>query len=955
MAINTQKLLPSAKTSSSLAKANVGKILSGSSIKTKKIDTKKLVGPLVKRDEPGEIVNILTDIDTRLKLILGEEQRQKGKKQKEKEKAEFQKEEQKLEAPKEAKKFKLPGLAAPGMSFLDRIKRFLFFTALGWLFTKFQDQLPKLEGVLKTITQVYGIAENIFKFLLGTFVNFIDRGYKTYDKVRDLAKSIGGEKAQQDFDKLSGKLNEYINYVLIGGMALTGAINSFNKAAGRSTAEAAKKTTGEVAKGAATKGILQKTAQASRIGATRATQAVVGKQATRQLLRLAKGTLSRLPILGGLVEFGLSWALGDPVGKAAFRGVGTLLLGAVGSLILPGFGTFAGGLIGAELAGKLYELLFENKQQKGKVQKKQSGGPVTRGGKSKGSPTRTIKISRRKPQKIKPKQSQPGKDVGGKKKIRELYPDPSVRTDIEGEQKGPWWNLLSPLPKNPTAKQIQDRDKKIKSLPNSYKALTGVAKKLKDIPFGIGHLMGGAIDIALGEKLNPNAVKNLSSGISYLISSIANNQISSSIRDIEKEVSKMQTGGSVPRTGIRDLTKRDDAQLAKDINNVLGNLIQQKVDEAIREVQKQLMPGKYGKPEETEDGGGGGGDDGTPGARLRDGSNVQIEADLLEYFTVLYGKNAAIGIVANLRRESGYRTKTSDNKLYEGMAQWDRGDRWPRLVKWAESKGLDPYSRNVQAQYIAVELKQLGTDKRLKQVKTAEEAARLFYVEFERGANRNNYEGSDTEIKHDDFIKDISKRNPNIGKRSDQVVVKPTSTPGQNQYGPYVKDELGTKLSGDLGDFMKAWGGVPGSIWQHSRHGGQGYRNYPSYHNVDRAIDLGANADEQGPILKKIQEFNKLKGVRPVQLLHAGNDSGHQDHVHVAYQGGGHVPKQSPNRNTSKLSSYPLYSLEGGMLIAIQPIEKIVYVSSPSKKRSSISFISDMSVNNNGAMGLARG
>jgi len=249
MAVNTQKLLPAAKTTSALAKVNVGKIFSSSLIKTKKIDTKKLVGPLAKRDEPGAIVNTLTDIDTRLKLILGEEQRQQSKKKKEKEKAEFQKAEEKLEAPKEAKKFKLPGLTVPGMSFLDRIKRFLFFTALGWLFTKFQDQLPKLEGVLKTITRVYGIAENIFKFLLGTFVNFIDRGYQTYDKVRDLAKSIGGEKAQQDFDKLSGKLNEYINYVLIGGMALTGAINSFNKAAGRSTAqvakEAAKKTTGD--------------------------------------------------------------------------------------------------------------------------------------------------------------------------------------------------------------------------------------------------------------------------------------------------------------------------------------------------------------------------------------------------------------------------------------------------------------------------------------------------------------------------------------------------------------------------------------------------------------------------------------------------------------------------------------------------------------------------------------
>ena len=138
MAVNTQKLLPAAKTTSALARANVGKIFSSSLIKTKKIDTKKLVGPLSKRDEPGAIVNTLTDIDSRLKLLLNEEQRQQNKKKKEKEKADFEKQEKRLEAPKEAKKFKLPGLNVPGMSFLDRIKRFLFFTALGWLFTKFK-------------------------------------------------------------------------------------------------------------------------------------------------------------------------------------------------------------------------------------------------------------------------------------------------------------------------------------------------------------------------------------------------------------------------------------------------------------------------------------------------------------------------------------------------------------------------------------------------------------------------------------------------------------------------------------------------------------------------------------------------------------------------------------------------------------------------------------------------
>ncbi len=646
MAINTQKLLPSAK-GSPLEKIRTSIIKPTVSIKKKTIDTKKLIGPIKDQDQFGEddpksIQKTLMNIDSSLKLLLGEEQRKQVKKRKEKEKEDFEKEEKKLEAPKEAKKFNFPKLSLPGASFLDKIKRFLFFTALGWLFTKFQDQLPKLLGVVKIITQVYQVAENIFKFLLESVVNFIDRGYQAYDKVRDLAKSIGGEKAQQEFDNLSTNLNKYINYVLIGGMALTGAINSFakevkGKKGGKGGATAAGVGTGPKVAGrtptgyrldrgrfaskgfenVATpgqtkvaqyaplkKGLLTKTNQASRIGAKKATQAVIGKQATKQLLRLAKGPLSRLPIIGGLVEFGLSWALGDPVGKAAFRGIGTLLLGSVGSLILPGFGTFVGGWAGAELAGKLYEVLFENKQPKSKVQTKQGGGSVTRGGKPQNAPTRSIKITRRKPPKIRPKQSQPGKDIGGKKKIKELYPDPSARIEIEGDQKSPWFNLLPPLPKNATPAQKEERDKKIKSLPNSYKALTGVAKKLKDIPFGIGALMGGAVDIALGEKLPRNAIQSLSGGISYLISSIANQQVSSSLSNIGREISKMATGGVVPQ--FKDFTKRDDLELEKDINKILGGLIQKKVDEAIREVQKQLMPAKYFEGTTAEDGPGGG-------------------------------------------------------------------------------------------------------------------------------------------------------------------------------------------------------------------------------------------------------------------------------------------------------------------------------------------------------------
>ena len=190
MAINTQKLLPSAK-ESPFAKIRKSIITPTVSIKKKTIDTKKLIGPIKDQDQdqfredgPKNIQKTLMNIDSLLKILLREDQKQQIKKRKEKEKENFEKEEKKLETPKEATKFNFPKLSLPGSSFLDRIKKFLFFTALGWLFTKFQDQLPKLLGIVKIITQVYQIAENIFKFLLESFVNVIERGYKAYDKYK---------------------------------------------------------------------------------------------------------------------------------------------------------------------------------------------------------------------------------------------------------------------------------------------------------------------------------------------------------------------------------------------------------------------------------------------------------------------------------------------------------------------------------------------------------------------------------------------------------------------------------------------------------------------------------------------------------------------------------------------------------------------------------------------------
>lgn len=95
----------------------------------------------------------------------------------------------------------------------------------------------------------------------------------------------------------------------------------------------------------------------------------VKKSATRLGLKLlGKGGLktagkifSKIPIIGGLLDFGINVALGDPVDKAAVKAVGATLGGALGGLIgsvIPGPGTIVGsilgGLLGDFLADKAY-------------------------------------------------------------------------------------------------------------------------------------------------------------------------------------------------------------------------------------------------------------------------------------------------------------------------------------------------------------------------------------------------------------------------------------------------------------------------------------------------------------------------------------------------------------------------------------------------------------------------
>jgi hypothetical protein len=580
---------------------------------------------------------------------------------------------------------------------------------------------------------------------LNGVIDFIGAGYKAYDQVRGIAKSIGGENYEKKFDEFSKQFNIFANLAIVAGLAATGGTDfGFGRGKGgggkpsisskggalkpnqklrdylnrNSQTKKIEKIYGNDAariyEGRRAQGASQKRALADvkkrfkplteRYGVQRGLAGGtgkgailsrgLGKAANRASLKvlgtagtkIAKGIFGRVPIIGGLLDFAFALAMGEKPGRAAAKAVGATIGSALGTFIpIPFAGTILGGILGDIVGGALYDTFAGNTG----VQKKAQGGQVTKGGKKVGGAIRrNIKKIRRRPPKIQPQRTIPGKDIGGKKEIEKIFPtskdktkkdplgtlektsknlkeiaiaglsgDVILRTLSSNENIG-MGALYDSLVDNKGIQRkaqggqvtrggkkvggaIRRKIKKIRRRPpriqpqrtipgkdiggkkeiekifptttdprqkNPLGVLEKTSKNLKEIPM-LGGLMGASIDLVMGQKPEKSVFQKIGYGFGALIQNAIDSQSSQTIESIQKQIVGLAGGGVVPRT----LSSNENIgmKIGEQISRTFEVMINSKVNESLQSIRRQLnLEGttKSGtKPGSAPDGSPGGG------------------------------------------------------------------------------------------------------------------------------------------------------------------------------------------------------------------------------------------------------------------------------------------------------------------------------------------------------------
>lgn len=597
--IDSKKLLPPSKSSGSalatqkfLVPVSNIKVKSSAIVKASDITPEVKEGGDNKKTLLGEVIQIRKNVIS-IQKIIGDNnaifKRVEEQKRKLLENEKFAKKEKQLETKDTKQKISLPTPSLPRTGFLDAIKRFLFFTLLGAAFVKFGKHIPKILEFSKKLIPAFKFLEEFTGNLLNGVVDFVGAGYKAYDKVKEVVKSVGGDNAEKKFDEFSKQFNTFTNLALIAGMSTMGGEDPFrDRRFNRRSRRGFDRTGRRVSQSAQAryasrygkKNFLQRFGNknidslgdaALRLKPQQsATQRFVQKGVTSIAGKRVGAVAGRLPIVGPLIDFGIrKFIFNEPLGKAAAGAVGAAVgqsigtwiggagatalaassfgLGALAAPALIAGGAFLGGLLGDLIGTSLYSAVSGGEKPVGKSK----GGQVTRGGKKVSGPARrSIRAVRTRPPKIKPQRTIPGKDIGGKKQIEKLFP---TTTD--------------PRQKNPLG------------------VLETTSKNLKEIPL-LGGIMGASVDLTMGQKPDENTFKKIGTGFGYLIQSAIDAETTASVSNIQRQIVGLAGGGMIPRT--LSTNENVGMKIGERIAKTLQTMVNSKVSNTLQAIRQQL-------------------------------------------------------------------------------------------------------------------------------------------------------------------------------------------------------------------------------------------------------------------------------------------------------------------------------------------------------------------------------
>ena len=583
-----------------------------------KINPKKLI-PNKKEDITPKILSTLSAIHFNLKSIasitsLNKVQNKKQIVQNKKEKEKSEKIEKEVKKETFKPKFRLPKFKMPSMPRLgifDFIKNFLMMAIFGFLFVNLFNHLPKLKEILNVVVSIGTFLGKTLGGLLEGLVAFIDFSYDKFDSFKAATKNVLGENYQKTFDGFTSALNQYVNLLLLGSLALMGS-GVLAGGGGKGGKGKGGPKGGPQAQVNPKKASEKVTSSANRPKPSSTGPKITGsvvddvagqagkKAAAKGASRfLTKGVF----VIGPLIDFGIRTlvfkeavdraavgAISTGIGQAIGASLGGVIGGIVGSvvpfvgnLLAGGVGAFVGGLIGGFIGDwigtSLYEVIKANQGKTPKVQKKEKGGQVTRNGRPVGGNIkRTVKKAKKSPARTITRKPNPGKNVGGKKEIVKLFPSPD-----------------DPKKRNP------------------LKTLEFAANRFNADPLW-GPLMGAAVSASMGEQVDKGVYRNVARNFGFLVQNMLDGYVDPNFSSFNSNVLAMAEGGIIPppRTGGLNQTS-----FGEKFGDLMAKSFQAMINNSTNDIFQNIM-----RQYKLEDFGGGsdattpGGDPGSAGGEL---------------------------------------------------------------------------------------------------------------------------------------------------------------------------------------------------------------------------------------------------------------------------------------------------------------------------------------------------